>query len=306
MMRAARALAKRYIDAGRPLQPFTRWIRDPMRWYYHRSRVLKHDVSGALRARLLVQLHRVMVGDHPHDFAIYGDRLTYRSSGNAMAIHGYYVGEIEYHLSAFLVCQIRPGFVMLDVGAHHGVHSLVVAHELAQRGIAGHVHSFEPDPHNVSLLRHNVAHNGLDPWVTVHPVAVGDRDGSEELLISSDDNSSHTFSENQDYALADTPSQATTVQSVALDSLSLSRVDLIKIDVQGAEPRVLTGAERLIERLRPTVVVEAVPGWPSTRATENFLERHGYRIQGLRADGSLCERDSDDAFVSWDWVGVAA
>jgi FkbM family methyltransferase len=219
------------------------------------------------------------------------------------------VGEFELHLSRFIASRLASGSVMFDVGAHHGVHTLVAAFELAARGEGGQVHAFEPDPENLRLLRENVARNGLGHLVTVHPVAVTDRDGEDVLVVCVGDNSSNTLRDHQLLALApDQPRREQPVPTVRLDGLldTVPRVDLLKVDVQGAEARVRRGAERLLERDRPVVVVEAIRGWASTDEVRGILERHGYSILGLDEHGQTCPLDSARVFVTWDWVGLPA
>lgn len=308
---ALRALAKSgeraYIEAGRPLLPLTRRLRGPLRWYFHRSNLLRHDVDGSWAARLLPHLHDVLVGELPADLTIHGGRLRLRSTRSVVSVHAYYVGEFEWHLSRFLVERVRPGLVMVDVGAHHGAHALTVAFELAARGLSGRVEAFEPDPGNCALLRDNVARNELSALVTVHQAAVTDREGEEVLLVCAADNSSNTLLADRSQSLA--PDQEVVpvpVRSVTLDGVlgDAPRIDLIKIDVQGAEPRVLRGAAGLIARHRPVMVVEAVPGWRSTDEVREILQGHGYSIVGLDDQGRTCPLDSPRAFVSWDWVAL--
>ena len=121
------------------------------------------------------------------------------------------------------------------------------------------------------------------------------------------DNSSNTLQEHG--ALALTPDQRALplrVPTLSLDGLldAVPRVDLVKVDVQGAEARVLGGAARLIARDRPVMVIEAVPGWPSTEKVRGMLESHRYTILGLDAQGRTCPLDSPRVFVSWDWVAL--
>jgi FkbM family methyltransferase len=305
--RALKSSARAYVRSGRPLLPLTRWVRRPLRWYFHRSRVLRHDLHGGWGARLLPHLHHVLVGTLPPELTVYGGRIAVRSSRSMIAVHAYYVGEYELHLSRFLAAQVRPGLVMFDVGAHHGVHSLVVAAELSARGLAGHVNAFEPDPENARLLAENLARNGLEAFVTVRPVAVADRDGTDVLLVCVDDNSSNTLRDHERFSLAaDQERREHPVALIRLDSLlaEVPRVDLLKLDVQGAEARVLHGAAGLLARDRPVVVVEAVSGWPSTDEVRAFLESHGYSIFGLDREGRPCPVGSREAFVSWDWVAL--
>ncbi len=300
LMRAA-------VAATAPVRPLTRWIRTPIRWVYHRSPVLRHDVKPSPAARILHSLHALFVGDLPEEFGVHGGRIRFHSSRSAMAIHGYYVGEIEYHLSRFVLDHLAPGFVMVDVGAHHGIHALVVAYELRARELSGHVHAFEPDPWNRHILRQNLERNELLSFVTVHEEAVSDRQGEAELLVMENESSGHTLRGNEEFAVwAGARVTPRVVPTTSLDALldGLPRVSLIKIDVQGAEPLVLAGAQRLIARDRPVLVVEAVPGWPSTPRVREMLEAWEYRVMGLDREGRPCPIGSRAVFVSWDWVAT--
>jgi FkbM family methyltransferase len=296
---AARGLYRRYREAGYPLLPVTRLVREPLRWIYHRSPLLRHDSRPYVKPRLLTLLHEALVRDHPHDFTLYRGRLKFRSYGSLMSVQGYYVGEIEYHLLRFLLSQIRDGLIMVDVGAHHGVFTTVAAYELQRRGFNGVIHSFEPHPENFALLQHNVRQNGIERYTRLYNAAVAAVSG-QGLLITDP-------GENSDNALATLPGdKGEQVAVLALDQIlsENERVGLIKIDVQGGEPTVLAGAAEIIARNRPTIIVEAVQGWPSTEETRAFLLSHDYRIFGVDRYGRLCPPDSPRAFVSWDWVGV--
>jgi FkbM family methyltransferase len=301
------ALTQAVTAVLRYTQPLTRWARHPLRWFYHLSPALKHDVQASRLAAWLPILHRVLVNELPAEFRIHRGRVRFRSERSAMALHAYYVGEVEYHVGRFITSRLTPGFTMIDVGAHHGAHAVVTAHELLARGLGGHVHAFEPDPGNREILAQNARSNGLEGLITVRGEAVCDLDGTVELLISSSESSGNTLSRNAAFAVA--PSwtvDRVTVPALTLDSYgaSLSRLDLLKIDVQGAEPAVLAGAKNVIAKHRPIIVVEAVPGWPSTPAIEKLLTEYGYEIFGLDREGRLVHRDDSQVFVSWDWVAL--
>jgi FkbM family methyltransferase len=305
---AARSLYARYVSAGYPLLPVTRFARRPLRWLYHRSRLLRHDSRFYLKPYLLSTLHRALIVDHPPDFTLYDGQIQFRSYGSEMSVHGYYVGEIEYHLACFIINQLQPGFTMIDVGAHHGAHTLVVACELKKRGWPGRVYSFEPNRENYALLKHNVQQNHLAEYVSLQSMAVADRAGEACLRIDSGDNSNNAL----EIAGAQWPADGIARQAelkvnvTTLDDLGahVPRVHLIKIDVQGGEPQVLEGAEHMIARDRPTLVVEAVSTWPSTPRIYDFLIRHNYRVFSVDERGEVCPVNSPRAFVSWDWVGL--
>jgi FkbM family methyltransferase len=311
MQNFARSLAKRVISAygerGYPLLPVTRRLRAPMRWLYHRSPYLRHDSHFHWRPNLLLALHSLLVREHPPDFTIHHDQLRFRSSGSVMSVQGYYVGEVERHLVDFVVSLVRPGFTMLDVGAHHGVFTLIVAHELRARGWHGQIHSFEPDPANFALLEHNVRENGLGEYVVLHQLAVSNAIGEEELVGDEAENSGNTLASTGGFAID--PEGKRSTRNVAVTTVDsfldlLGPVHFIKMDIQGAEPLALAGAERLISRDRPVLAVEAVDGWPSTDRTRAFLLDHGYQLHGLAREGRLCPAGSAEAFVSWDWIAL--
>ncbi|MBW3557278.1 MAG: FkbM family methyltransferase, partial [Actinobacteria bacterium] len=135
--------------------------------------------------------------------------------------------------------------VAVDVGANIGVLTRLMA-ELAPRG---RVYAFEPAAENFGYLQRNVA--GLD-HVQVRRAAVVDREGPVNLEF------------NQAYPAGSFVSgpggQGEQVEGVRLDSwaagVALPRLDVLKIDVEGAEPSVLAGARDLIRRHRPVTVVE--------------------------------------------------
>jgi len=289
------------------LRPLTRTLRQPLRWFYHRSPVLKHDTHPSWKARLLPLLHSTFVGDHPSDFLIYKNQLKFRSRGSVMSTQAYYVGEVEYHLVQYVAAQIRPGFVMLDVGAHHGVFTMVAAFELKKRGWKGLIHSFEPDPGNFSLLEYNVRQNDLASYVVLHPEAVGDTKGHLEMVFDAGDNSGNCLVKT--IASTSPLDQAATVRHVPVTTLdswldNLPALNLIKMDIQGAEPLALEGGRNLIARFRPVIVIEAVPGWHGTEQIQRKLIEYRYRIFGADKKGRLCPPDSKEAFVSWDWVAI--
>lgn len=151
-------------------------------------------------------------------------------------------GRYEQGIGRLLRRVLPPDGVAVDVGANIGVLTRLMA-ELAP---AGRVYAFEPAPENFDYLRRNVA--GLD-HVEALPVAVLDRDGPVYLEF------------NEAYPAGSFVSdKGQPVEGVRLDSwaqvAALSRLDVLKIDVEGVEPSVLAGAREIIRRYRPVTVVE--------------------------------------------------
>jgi FkbM family methyltransferase len=294
-----------YTKAGYPLLPITKHLREPLRWYYHQSPWLRHDNQLYWKPFLLNRIHSLLIVEHPQDFLVYGDRIKLRSFGSLMSSQAYYVGEIEFHLVQYVVSQIRPNFVMLDVGGHHGIYSAIVAYELKQRGWPGTIHCFEPDPQNFALLSHNIRENGLSDYVILHNQAVADTIGKQKFLCSSDNSGNFLIEGSEEY-VDDGKIPTQEVEVTTLDTWydQLSHVDFIKMDIQGGEPLALKGAAKIIREYQPNLVVEAVPGWSSTAKTTKILEEYGYFIYGVTKEGKTCDLGSNEVFVSWDWVAL--
>lgn len=145
-----------------------------------------------------------------------------------------------------------------DIGANIGTYSWRVAN----RSDTIDIWMFEPDARNIELLRRTIDRNRLGR-VTLHPVAVSDRSGTLEFLVDSVsgatgsilDHASNSWSLHSTYGL----SVKRPVACIDLDSLREklgARRLLIKMDVEGAEERVLRGARRILREVRPVIFIE--------------------------------------------------
>ena len=150
----------------------------------------------------------------------------------------------ERHLLHRLV---RRGMRVADVGANIGYYALLFARAV---GPEGAVLCCEPEPDNLVELERTLSWNGLAN-VRVLPVAVGDRDGEAFLARGVNGRVSANG--------GPPPPGAVAVPLRRLDTLLPEGVDLLKVDVEGYEGRVLDGAERLLREHRPVLVVELHP-----------------------------------------------
>ncbi len=177
-----------------------------------------------------------------------------------------------------LARAVLPGDgVFVDVGANVGLHTLAVARHLADGGA---VVAFEPHPANHRLLVHNLAQNRLR-----HVIAE-----SFGLAESPATLTGTACAEGGNWSLASRGDRRFEVRLVRLDDYlddhPVPRIDLMKIDVEGAEVRVLRGARRTIERFLPLIIFEVCPAWLAkmeTSPAELFAELvgHGYTIHPL-------------------------
>jgi FkbM family methyltransferase len=154
---------------------------------------------------------------------------------NLWILKKYEVGE-----TAFLEQQVKPDDTCVDIGGNIGYFSLL----LTRLASEGEVHVFEPIEENVRLIRASAALNGLD-FPALNCSAVGDEIGEVQFSISEDSAYS---------SLIDTKrlpeSNKRTVPITTLDSYcnakGLQRIDVIKIDVEGAEADVVCGASQIL------------------------------------------------------------
>jgi FkbM family methyltransferase len=157
---------------------------------------------------------------------------------------------------------VGPGDVCVDVGAAGGAHLLVMA---LQAGPTGTVLGFEPRPGSLRMLRALVRRVGLADRVRLQPEALADRVGTTALRIPVVPTRAHFHGSAADRssaaAFARLPHREIEVPTAPLDVLlerqGIGRVDLLKLDVEGAELLVLAGARRVLSELRPLVVLEA-------------------------------------------------
>ncbi len=201
-------------------------------------------------------------------------------------------GHYDPVLLRFLDLTVRPGDSCVDVGANIGLFTVRMA-ELV--GPGGFVHAFEPVPRIRDLCATSLQINYLSAWTHVDARAVSDSAGSTTLHVSTraQGNSSlipHTDDYRRRFPL-DT-SATTEVETVRLDDALAHRFHrIVKVDVEGAERRVLDGMTSLIEAGRVgTVVIELVRAnapddWSNLTSSLQRLEARGARFSRLDVSG---------------------
>lgn len=197
----------------------------------------------------------------------------------------------EPHVEAIIRRILRPNMNFVDLGANIGFHTLLAASIV---GNEGQVYAFEPNLSNCSLLVRSINHNNFKN-VEVFPSAVAD---SERLMLhTSIGGSNGVISEYVEGSML-APGQAFT-RSVTLDkALDGVKVDLMKLDVEGAEYLVLKGAREFLARSRPVLISEFSDQLqtvskvsPLEYATQ--LINSGYFLTVLRQDGGFEECGQD-------------
>ena len=213
----------------------------------------------------------------------------------------------EAHVEAAVRANLEQGATFLDIGANIGVFTTLAASVV---GTSGRVVAVEPIPRNLALIERSCRSNGFDQ-VELIRAAASDRAGEIELRTHASTSNSATPAAAGERLRAQSGGATLRVSSVILDEAltDLARLDLVKIDVEGMEPRALRGLEHTLDRFHPMLISEFHP-WAIERACGEspfaFLEwlSDWYAsITVLHRDGST-EDCSDPAAVMLAWRRV--
>ena len=149
---------------------------------------------------------------------------------------------------------LRPGSVFVDVGANIGYYSLLASSKV---GPKGRVHSVECSPDTFLLLENNVKKNNLRN-VDLYPVAASNVRGELTLNVSAIGLS--LFELHSNWSKVARSAGTVTVPAMPVDELVHSRVDVAKIDAEGADLDVLKGMSRILsESQNISIIVEWAP-----------------------------------------------
>ncbi len=215
-----------------------------------------------------------------------------RSVPSVSINHGAYEAE---ELGA--LCALAEGAqVVLDIGANAGFMALRMARRLAAGGV---IHAFEPVPSTYAELVRNVELNGLAAQISAHALALGERPGRVSFFVPAFHGSVAAsarplFAADEN---REVPVEMTTLDAFAA-AAQLSRIDLVKCDVEGAELFALRGGLATIERTRPVLMLEMLRKWARVHGYHPndiiaLLAPLGYRCYSL-ADGALHEHERID------------
>jgi FkbM family methyltransferase len=168
---------------------------------------------------------------------------------------------------AILSPLLRPGRVVLDIGAFIGSHTVFFAQKVAP---TGRVYAIEPQRHAFQLLCGNAALNALTN-VTALPCLAGRESGYRRLAEIS-----QTVEGNFGATRAVMVPHGEPTRVIRIDDLDLTRCDLMKIDVEGMEADVIAGAATTIDRFKPVIYCENNRAERSSEILD-AIARLGYR-----------------------------
>jgi FkbM family methyltransferase len=155
-------------------------------------------------------------------------------------------GEWEPDQTKLILGHLPVGSVVLDVGANTGYYALIAAGAV---GSSGHIYAFEIQPELQCILRRNVMHNNIADRVTIVPAGCWSSIGAATIESHGDPGAARI-------AFSATGNVRVTTIDDYVAEVGVERVDLVIIDVEGADFEVLKGAAGVLKRFSPIVVAE--------------------------------------------------
>jgi len=191
--------------------------------------------------------------------------------------------QVEPELAA-LQRFLGPGDVLVDVGANIGLFSLKGGHLVGEAGL---VLAVEPGATSLSRLSDNLALNNL-PMVRIVRAALSDHEGEMALFHIPLGDDPQAFSLIPGGGQVPSEMVRVTTLDTLVQTHGLTRLDCVKIDVEGAEPMVLAGGRATLERFHPIVIFEVnaplAEATGDSSAAANTLIAMGYRLHALRGE----------------------
>jgi FkbM family methyltransferase len=284
----------------RPLKPYPGWQFDADWDNPDSSFVLRRRIWEAFRDRGLDSVVEI----EWHGGARIG--LHVRNEFGKQIFVG---GAIDPNEFCFLDRLLRKGMTFADVGANEGLYTVFAARRV---GSEGRVLAFEPSRRERARLLRNLERNGLTN-VELIACALAERDGEARLFVAHEEHSGHNTLGR--FVYRDVELEEEEVVPVhSLDSAAaergLERVDVVKVDIEGAEEAFLSGARRTLTVMRPVMLLELTD--LSLRAQNSsagevlgHLGAMNYRIlvfdprTGAPAPAENLRRNWDENVIAW-------
>jgi FkbM family methyltransferase len=169
------------------------------------------------------------------------------------------LGSYEAECSLIVQLLLKRRDVCYDIGGHCGFYS----HLFSKLAFEGQVHCFEPVPELAERIRRSASSNGFSN-VTVHAMAVADRQQELTLRIAANQFLDDSMGYLSDFGGVDTErsrSQYGAFSEIRVPCQSLDQMELpdpcfIKVDAEAAEASILRGAQKMLQRCRPRLLIE--------------------------------------------------
>ena len=171
---------------------------------------------------------------------------------------------------------LRREMNIIDIGAHIGMYTVLAAEKV---GNTGKVIAIEPEPENYKQLLKNIKLNDFRNVIPLN-IALFNHEGREKLYLSSF-SGSHSLSPKED-TISSIEVPLKTLDNL-LEELNLKKVDIIKIDAEGAEIPILKGAEKTLKANPNAKIIVASYHYPSEiKEVCQFLNERGFKTRVLK------------------------
>ena len=194
--------------------------------------------------------HTAYLGDHEILCRCLGRYKVYLDARDVgVGPHLMMEGFWEYWITQFVLTVVKPGMVVMDVGANFGYYSLLFSDLV---GPDGKCIAIEPNPQVAKHLGKTIRVNGFAERCPVHAVALGRTEGTASLHVPENDFGGASV------CAGEGGPGVVRVPLTALDRIceGAQRLDFLKIDAEGSEPAIIDGAAATIARLRPSLLLE--------------------------------------------------
>jgi len=256
-----------------------------------------------MKDNLLKKLFRLYYRDNTTHCIILGPMTGMRFRvNNITMLMPLYSGNEPLHHKRFKEI-LKNDSIVIDIGANWGLHTLYTSKLV---GKIGKVIAIEPFSPAFRELKWHIAENACQNVVALN-IAIGEFDGEIKML---------TKDESAEGVVADCANKADTflneflVKQQRLDTvvreLALDRVDLIKVDVEGAENNVLKGAEQVVDKFRPIFIIDLHFPNNDLFVGKWFTEK-GYRLERVNKNlPRILKTDKGRADKNGVWGSVLA
>ena len=201
-------------------------------------------------------------------------------------------GVFEVYETEIFRTYVKPGMTVVDIGANIGYYTLLAAKGV---GTEGRIYAFEPERASHELLKKNMCANECTN-VSLFTTAISDKESEAILHISKANKGNHSIINLPNRSQEFTTSANITTNT--LDNICLSEkitnIDLIKIDVEGAEGLVLAGMQKTLALPKITLFLEFFP--ENLRQAGNdpaqilaMLTSHGFVISNMNSQKRILE-----------------
>lgn len=248
------------------------------------------EFLDSLRLKKFTDLHLVTLHHNNKSFVLH---ISPRNGfiDNYIFLYGVY----ESFILDIIDDYLHPEMTFVDIGANIGQHSMYAASIV---GKEGSVYAFEPIPHVYEQLIASSKANHFESIIHAKNFAIGEKDSTETLYVSAK-NIGGSSLVNQEES---TEKITVTIKNGDTELLSLPKIDMVKIDVEGYEYEVLSGIEQSLTKHHPVMLLEFSGYFYEKQHANNggkilsLLKNIGYTIYDI--EDNMKEIQDNEAFLS--------